>query len=90
MGANCQVFSLFCKTPKEMLRVRHPQSAMGVRDVRHLDLPGVLREAPQPGRAPVLCTLGDHGQVEGHRVGEDESGRQSQCQGVLRGSGGLE
>ena len=65
-----------------MLRVRHPEPPVGVRHVRHLDLPGVLRQAPRPRRPPLLRAVRHHGQVEGVRGQEDEGRRQPQGQGL--------
>ena len=48
-----------------MFRVRHPQPTMGLRHLRHLDLPGVQRAAQRPRRPPLLRALGHNGQVEG-------------------------
>lgn len=56
----------------EMFWVRVDESAMGVGDVRHLDLPGVLGGAPQPRGAPLLREICHHGQVEGHWTGEND------------------
>jgi hypothetical protein len=58
----------------EMLRVWDLQPAVGVRDLRHLDMPRVLWQASWPRRPPVLRALRQHGQVEGRRAGEDEGG----------------
>ena len=41
----------------EMFRVWHPQPAVGECDLRYLDLPGVLGEAPWPGGTPLLCQV---------------------------------
>ena len=56
----------------EMLRVRHVEPPVGERDLRHLDLPGMLREAPRPWRPPLLRQVRHHGQVEGLGGQEDE------------------
>ena len=45
---------------------------MGLRHLRHLDLPGVQRAAQRPRRPPLLRALGHHGQVEGLRAQQDE------------------
>lgn len=66
------IFRIYVLTV-EMFRVRSAQSAMGVRDVWHLDLFGVLGQTSGPGRSFVVRALGDDGQVEGYRAGKDES-----------------
>lgn len=62
---------------------------MGERELRHLDLPGVLGEAPRARGAPQLRPFCHHGQVEGRGAGEDESGRERQVPGVPGVPGGL-
>ena len=39
----------------EMLRMWNPQPAVGVGQLRHLDLPGVLGQAPERRSSPLLC-----------------------------------
>ena len=60
----------------EMLRVRHVEPPVGERDLRHLDLPGVLGQASRIGRPLVLRQIRHHGQVEGVRGQEDEGERE--------------
>ena len=55
-----------------VFRVRHPQPAVGVCHLRHLDLSGVQRTAPRPRRPPLLRALRHHGQVEGLGAQQDE------------------
>lgn len=54
-----------------MFRVRDLKPPMGVGVVRYLDLPGVLRDPPQPRSTPLLRPFLHHGQMEGYRAGED-------------------
>lgn len=67
-----------------MLRMWRAQPAMGECHLRRVHLSGVLGQTPQFGRALELRAIDHARQVEGHRAGENESGRQSQGQRVLR------
>lgn len=75
LTVNLRLISSFgrnCARHLEMLRVRGAQSAMGVRHIWHLDLLGVLRQASRAWRASVIRAVRVDGQVEGHRIGENE------------------
>lgn len=53
--------------------MRHTQSTMGFSHVWYLDLPGVFGQT-QGTRCPlVVRSIHFHGQVEGCRIGENES-----------------
>lgn len=54
-----------------MFRMRDSQPSVGVRDVRDLDMPGVLGSASQPRRTFVFRQERDYGQMEGRGIREN-------------------
>ena len=50
----------------------HTQPPVGVSDIWHLDLPGMLWQAQGPWGSPLVCALLHYGQMEGDRTGENE------------------
>lgn len=57
---------------------------MGFRHLRDLDLPRMLRQTSQPRSPPLFRQVGDDGQVEGCRAGQDESRRKPKGQALFR------
>lgn len=56
----------------EMFRMRNSQSTMGFRDIRYLDLFGVLGKTSWPWCAFIVCTIRIDGQMERHRIRKNE------------------
>lgn len=62
---------------------------MGIRNIWHMDLSRVFGQTPWFGCPPVIRQIHNHGQVERHRTGKDESWRKPKRQKVFRISVGL-
>lgn len=69
----------------EMLRMWNPQSTMGVRNIRYLDLFGMLGKTSRPWCAFIVCSLGIDGQMERHRIGKNEGKCAMEVNWWLRG-----
>lgn len=61
---------------QQLLRVWRTEPAVGQRLLRHLDLLGMLRQTSRTRGSPQLRQIRHHGQVEGHRAGENEGRRE--------------
>ena len=75
---------------KEMLWVWKSQPTMGECKLWNLDLFGMFREAQRSWSSSFVRQVRHDGQVEGHRTGEDEGGRQQESKTIPQWSARLE
>lgn len=60
------------------------QSTMGFRDIRHMDLFGMFGKTSWPWSTFIICTIGIDGQMERHRIRENEGTHDSLTRSLTR------